>query len=185
MSNEELIALLKKNPISVACGLLSLLIAVAIYYRSDLVPEAAKLLEQKTAEGERLNANVTNAAQLPEQLAAITLARAQIEKRLVLASELAKNLQYFYRLEAETGAKLLTIRQNPVSAPKPGAKPALMGIGYTVSFQGPYFTVMEFLRRVESGTHFSRVTQASIGISGNNRTGPLTISLSLELLGQP
>jgi hypothetical protein len=185
MSNEQLIALLKKNPISVGCGLLSLLIAVAIYFRSDLVPEAAKLLEQKTAEGERLNANVTNAAQLPEQLAAITEARSDIEKRLVRASELAKNLQYFYRLEAETGAKLLTLRQNPVPTPKPGAKPALLGIGYTVSFQGPYFTVMEFLRRLESGTHFCRVTQASIGITGNNRTGPLTVSASLELLGQP
>lgn len=185
MSNEQLIALLKKNPISVGCGLLSLLLAVAIYFRSDLVPEAAKLLEQKTAEGERLNANVTNAAQLPEQLAAITEARTEIEKRLVRASELAKNLQYFYRIEAETGAKLLTIRQNPVAPLKPGAKPALIGVSYTLSFQGPYFTVMEFLRRVESGAHFCRVSQAGIGIIGNNRTGPLTVSVSLELLGQP
>ena len=185
MSNEQLIALLKKNPVSVGCGLLSLLIAVAIYFRSDLVPEAAKLLEQKTAEGERLNANVTNAAQLPEQLAAITEARTEIEKRLVRASELAKNYQYFYRLEAETGAKLLSFRQNPVPAPKPGAKPGLIGVGYTLSFQGPYFTVMEFLRRLESGTHFARITQAGIGLTGNNRTGPLTISVSLELLGQP
>lgn len=185
MSNEQLIALLKKNPVSVACALISLLIGVALYFRSDLVPDTAKLLEQKIAEGERLNANVKNSAQLPEQLAAITEARAEIEKRLVRGSELAKNLQYFYRLEAETGAKLLVMRQNPVAAPKPGAKPALIGISYTVSFQGPYFTVMEFLRRLESGTHFCRVSQAGISIIGNNRGGPLTVSLSLELLGQP
>jgi hypothetical protein len=185
MSNEQLIAFIKKNPVSVVCGLLSLLIGVAIYFRIDLVPEAAKLLEQKIAEGERLNANVKNAAQLPEQLATITDARTEIEKRLVRASELAKNLQYFYRLEAETGAKLLTLRQNPVPATKPGAKPALIGIGYSVSFQGPYFTVMEFLRRLESGAHFCRVTQAGVSIAGNNRAGPLTVSVSLELLGQP
>jgi len=185
MSNEQLFELLKKNPISVACGVLVLLLGVAIYLRMDLVPEAAKLLEQKVAEGERLNANVNNAAQLPEHLAAITEARVEVEKRFVKRIDLAMNLQYFYRLEAETGVKLLTLGQNPPPAIKPGTKIPLGGIGYTLSFQGPYLTAMDFLRRVENGFHYSRTTSAGIATVAGNRAGPVTVSLSPELFGQP
>lgn len=185
MSNEQLLVLIKKNPLSVACGLLVLVLGVVTYFRWDLVPEAAKLLEAKGAEGERLNANVNNAAQLPEHLASITEARTEIEKRFVQRSELAKNLQYFYRLESETGIKLLTLQQNPPPSTKPGAKSPLGGIGFTVSFQGPYFTAMDYLRRLEGGLHFSRTTSAGIAVVAGNRSGPVTVSLSLELFGQP
>ena len=185
MSNAQLLDLIKKNPISVACGLLVIILGVTTYFRWDYVPEAAKILEQKVAEGERLNANVNNAAQLPEHLAAITEARGEIEKRFVKGSELAKNLQYFYRLEAETGIKLLTLQQNPQPATKSGAKIPLGGVGFTVSFQGPYFTAMDYLRRLEGGFHFARITSAGIATIAGNRSGPVTVSLTLELFGQP
>jgi hypothetical protein len=185
MSNEQLFALIKKNPLSVGCAVLALLIGVVIYLRGDLVAETTKLLEEKTAEGERLNANVNNAAQLPEQLAAITEARAEIEKRFVRGIDLAQNLQYFYRLEADTGAKILTLRQNPPASVKPGAKAALGPVSFSVSFQGPYFTVMEFLRRLENGLHYSRITAAGISTTAANRNGPLTVSVTVELFGQP
>lgn len=185
MSNEQLLELIKKNPLSVACGVLVLVLGVTTYLRWDRVPEAVTLLEEKVAQGERLNANVSNAVQLPEHLAAITEARVEVEKRFVKGSELAKNLQYFYRLEAETGVKLLTLRQNPLPTTKAGAKVLFSGVGFTVSFQGRYLTAMDFLRRLESGVHFSRITSAGIAAAAGNRSGPVTISLSLELFGQP
>ena len=132
-----------------------------------------------------MNANVKNAAQLPEQLAALTEARADIEKRIIRNDNLAQNLQYFYRLEADTGVKILTLRQNSLAPAKPDVKNPLVGIGFTVSFQGPYLTVLEFLRRLESGAHYCRVTAAGMTTTGGNRTGPITVSVSLELLGQP
>jgi hypothetical protein len=184
MSNEQLLELLKKNPISVACGVLVLLLGVAIYLRLDLVPESAKLLEEKVSEGERLIANVNNSAQLLEQLAAMTEARTEVEKRFAKRNELAMNLQYFYRLETETGVKLLTLVQNPAPPIKPGTKVSLGGIGFTLSFQGSYLTAMDFLRRVENGFHYSRTTSAGIATVAGNRAGPVTISLSLELFGQ-
>lgn len=185
MTNEELLALVKRNPVSVGCGLFALVIGVLIYHRMDLLPEAAIQLEQKVAEGERFNANVNNAAQLPEQLAAITEARLEMEKRLIRAIELPKNLQYFYRLEAETGVKLLNLTQNPAPPAKPGAKLPLSGVGFTIAFQGPYFVALEFLRRLETGVHFSRTMSASMATTAGNRNGPVTVSFSLELLSQP
>jgi hypothetical protein len=185
MTKEQLFAVIKKNPLSVGCGILALLFGLVIYLRIDLLSDAAKLLEEKTAEGERLNANVNNAAQLPEQLAALTEARAEIEKRIIRNDDLAQNLQYFYRLEADTGIKILALRQNPLAPGELGAKNPSVGIGFTVSFQGPYLNVLEFLRRLESGTHYCRLTSASMATPGGNRTGPIAVSLSLELLGQP
>ena len=104
---------------------------------------------------------------------------------MVNASELAKNLQYFYKLETDTRVKLLSLFQNPVPAPKPGAKPALTGIGYTVSYQGGYAEALNFWSRLESGAHYSRLISANISTNSSTREGPVTVSLALELLGQP
>jgi len=185
MTNKELLALIKRNPVSVGCALFALGLGVLIYLRMDLLPKAASDLEQKVAEGERFNANVNNAAQLPEQLAAITEARTEIEKRLIRAIELPKNLQYFYRLEAETGVKLINLSQNPLPQSKPGAKLPLTGVGFTIAFQGPYFVALEFLRRLETGVHFSRMMSVNMATPAGNRNAPVTVSLSLELLSQP
>ena len=96
MAAEPVIATLKANPISVACGALALTLAVGIYLRSSRVPESEALLEQKVTQGERIDANLKNGVQLADQFAAISAARKEIESRLIHPDELAKNLQFFY-----------------------------------------------------------------------------------------
>ena len=185
MSHAPKIAFVKKNILVLGSGLIALGFGVAIYFQVDSLAEATDLIEQKATEGTRLTANLKNSYQLPEQLAAITQARAQVDGRLVNASELAKNLQYFYKLETDTRVKLLSLFQNPVPSPKPGAKPSLTGIGYTVSYQGGYAEALNFLSRLESGAHYSRLISANISTNSSTREGPVTVSLALELLGQP
>jgi hypothetical protein len=48
MSNEELIAFLKKNLVAVGCVVASLAIGVTVYLRSDLLPEAEKVFAQNS-----------------------------------------------------------------------------------------------------------------------------------------
>lgn len=67
MTNEQLVAFLKAQPISVGCAALSLLLGLGIYFRGDLVPEAEELLDQTATLGERIDANLKNGVQLPEQ----------------------------------------------------------------------------------------------------------------------
>jgi hypothetical protein len=193
MTNEQLVAFLKAQPISVGCAVLSLLLGAGIYFRGDLVPEAEELLDQKATLGERLDANLKNGVQLPEQLAAITAARQQIEARLVHPDELAKNLQFFYKLEADTGTKLVDISQNQNLGNKPGAKSTgpkmnYLPVGYSVAVRGDYAHILDFLRRLESGQRFCRVNSVNVGIlngSDKGRASELTINLGIELLGQP
>jgi hypothetical protein len=191
MAAEPVIATLKANPISVVCGALALTLAVGIYLRSGRVPEGEALLEQKVTQGERIDANLKNGVQLADQFAAITTARKEIEARLIRPDELAKNLQFFYKLEADTGTKLVELRQNVIPTGKPGAKlkTAYMGVGYGVAVRGDYVRLLDFLRRLESGQRFCRVmTLTLVGTGGGaegTRGNELTLNLSLELLGQP
>lgn len=188
MTDKELIALLKKNPISVGCALVSIGLGVGLYLRSDGIPEAEARLEQVSAEGQRLAANIKNAAQLHEQLAAFAAAGTEIEPRIVHQNQLAKNLQYFYKLEADTGTKLADLHQStaPANASK-GPKATYAGIAYSVSVEGDYPSLLDFLRRLESGTHYCRVLTCTVSLSGGelDRTSPLRLVVNLELLGQP
>lgn len=187
MTTPELVALVKKNPISVGCGLLALACGLGLYFRSDRLPAALAELEEVAAEGQRLSSNIRNAAQLDEQVAAVAEANRVIEPRLVRPGELAQNLQFFYKLEAETGTKLLELRQNPLPANRGAAKTAYIAISYAVSVQGDYVALIEFLRRIEHGSVYCRVLTANLVHVGGDldRSAPLKLDLSLELLGQP
>jgi hypothetical protein len=188
MTNAEFAALVRKNPLLTGAGLLAAMLAVGIYYVAGVAEEAAAVLEQKTSEGMRLADNVKNAALLPEQLSALEADREKVEARLIRADELAKNLQYFYRIETETGVELIDIRQNTGAAPaanaKKGAPPAFLRTNFSVTLKGDYLAVLNYLRRVESGAHYCRVLSVTIDTVTVDRAGPVKMGLVIELLSK-
>lgn len=185
MTSKDLIAFVRKNPISVGCAVVSLALAVGIYFRSDALPTQEEKLDKLAQEGGRLATNIKYAAQLNEQLAALTAAAKAIEPRIVHAGELAKNLQYFYKLESDTGTKLGNLHQDAF-VPKKGAKTVYAGIGFGFSVEGEYPALLDFLRRLEHGERYCRVITANVGVSSDaDRPKPLKLNLTLELLGQP
>lgn len=189
ISNEQVGALFKKNPVVTGAVFVCLVLIGAIYFRLDAMPEATTELEARSDEGRRLAENIKNSVQLTEQLAAVTEANKEIDTRLVRTGQLANNLQYFYRLESDTGAKLLDLRQS--APPRVVLKTAKVPVGFTVAVQGSYLQVFEFLRRLESGTHYCRVMSASlapideVGSTGLLRPTNARLTLNLELLGTP
>ncbi len=186
MTNDELKALVRKNPISVGCGVLSLLLAAGLYFRSGEIPAAEEELATRSAEAERLALNVKNSDRLKEQLDALTADNKTIESRMVRVSEQGKNLQFFSKLFAETSVKQVDFRQATSTANMPkGAKTAFIPVAFTVAVQGTYPQVLDFLRQLEGGTHYCRVLTAGLSGGGANRTGLLTLSLNLELHGLP
>jgi hypothetical protein len=173
----------KKHPVSFGCGLLSLLLVAGYFNRSSAIPEREALLEQRTSEGNRLSDNLRYSAQLKDQVDALTAANTEIDSRAVRLSSLATNLEYFYRLEAETGIKLLDLRQLSPAAPARGAAATKhLRVPFVVSVQGDYAKVMNFLRRVERGPHFSRVNTATLSLSA---ASDMTLTIGVELLGLP
>lgn len=184
MTNAELFAFVRKNPISLGCGVFALALVGAIYFRSSEIPDSEAELTQKSAEGERLAANLKNAVQLQEHLDALVVANKVVDSRIVRASQFAKNLQYFYKLETETGVKLVTDPRISPPLAKKDPKASYVSIPCNLSVQGNMTQLLGFLRRLESVTHYARVQNVSF-TSSADRNALLSMSINLELLGLP
>lgn len=185
MTGQDIVAGIKKNPLSVTCGVLSVALLVVWFLRSDLIGEAETQLNEKTAEAQKYATNIQYSAQLKEQVDRLLAANKQIEGRAVRASQLGINTGYFYNIEKDTGVKFIDLRQvTPSSVSKP-AKGSFLPVAFAVAVQGDLNHILAFLQHVESGTHYSRVLTASLSGNSQQRNGPLTLSLTLELLGTP
>ena len=185
MTNEEFSAIVKKNPVPVACVVLTLLVGIAYYFRSGNLPEAEADLAQKSAQSEQYALNIKYSAQLKEQVDALIAANKNIEGRLARASQQGVNTQYFYKLERETGVKLVSFGQSPPAPPAKGSKAAFIPVTFNVGVQGTMPQILDFLRQLEGGTHYVRILTANCNVNSAARNGPLTLSLSLEMLGLP
>jgi len=185
MTKQESVALIRKNPVSVGCAALSLILAIGVYLRSDATPEAEAELTQKTATGERLALNIKYSAQLKEQADAVSTATKAIDAQLIRPSQVGTNTQYFYKLEADTGVKIIELRQTTPGASAKPAKGTYLPVAFAVTVQGDLPQILQFLRYIETGAHYSRVLSAVCSGNAATRNSPLTLGLSLELLGQP
>jgi Tfp pilus assembly protein PilO len=190
MTGADLITLIKKQPIAFACGLLVAVCGVLFYFRSEAVAQAQAEAEAKQQEAKKIEANVRFTAGLAEATEEMVAAGRQFESRLVRAGQLANNLQFFYRLEADTGVKLVDVRQQGIPAPRAGERRgAYAPVPFAVSIQGSHDQIHDFLRRVEAGPHFVRFSQITIAkVSGGVEVaaiGGLSVAINLELLGTP
>jgi hypothetical protein len=186
MTTGDLVAFLRKNTISVVCAAVSLLIGFLLYYRSDMLPDARGVLEQKQKQGELLAANIEDSGQLKEQHAALVAANEAIADRMIHIDQLAENTGYFYRLESETGTKLADPRQVPWTAgPKTAPKTNFTFVAFTITATGSYPQLCDFLRKLENGEHYCRVDTLSIKPVTNVRGSLLTMNLNLDLMAIP
>ena len=186
MTNEERMALIKKNPISVGCGALSVLLIAGLYFRRDEILSAEADLQQKSGDAEKYALNLKNAHQLKEQFEDLAASNKAIEGRMARISQLGNNTAYFYKLFADTGVKQIDFGQGTTIANMPkAAKTAYVPVAFRVTVQGSLPQVLNFIRQLEDGTYFCRVLTAQMSGSAASRNTPLTLSLNLELLGLP
>ncbi len=187
---QDLVVLWKKRPVAIGCGVLSLVLLAGSYLRSSRVGELGDLLKQKEEEGQKILDNIGNGSGLAKQYESLTATTKDLESRLVRSSERARNQQYFYRIESDTGVKEVNLQ--PVQAgatAQKGPKTLYTGVGYTISVKGDFRQILDFLGHLENGQHFFRLSSATVSREGQ-RGGPdasnaITLTLNLELLGLP
>jgi Type II secretion system (T2SS), protein M subtype b len=186
MNGEELMAFVRKNLISVGCAAFSLVIGFLIYYRSDMLPDARGVLEQKQKQGELLAANIEDSGQLKEQHAALVAANETITDRMIHIDQLAENTGYFYRLESETGTKLADPHQIPWTAPPKNApKTNFTSVAFAITASGSYPQLLDLLRKLESGEHYCRVDTLSLKPISNQRGSQLSMIVNIDLMAVP
>jgi hypothetical protein len=185
MTTQDLTVGIKRNPVSIVCAVLSILFIAAIFFRNGLMAEAETTLEAKTAEAQKYATNIQYSTQLKEQVDAITGYNKTIKSRIIRASQIGTNTQYFYKIEGDTKIKMIDVRQlSPSIMPKP-AKGSYLPVSFAVSVTGDLNLILTFLRQVENGAHYCRVMTATLTGNPAQRNSPLTLALSLELLGTP
>jgi len=191
----KLLKFLKRYAIASVCCVLTLALGVMFYLRASDLEEARSMIEQRQKESGSIKGNLRNANGLREQLADLKVMLSTVDARLVRPEDLASNLQYFYRIESETGAKILLLRQLTGNAPGTASGPSTpkgpyKTIPYSLIIEGSFPQVMLFLTRLERGPHFNHTltftaqrgaTDSPEGI----RSGTVVVNLSVELLGIP
>jgi hypothetical protein len=185
MSNQELLAFMRKNAICVACVAVSLGIGATLYLRSGLLPDEEKVLADTSKEGELIAANIEDSHQLKEQYSALVQANEAIANRMIHVGQIAENYQYFYRLESATGTKLAGDPRQIAWVPpaKTAPKTSYTPVGFTVAAQGTYVQLIDFIRRLENGEHYCRIISCNLRPVAEQRSSQLTLSLSIELMG--
>jgi hypothetical protein len=187
-ATKGIVTFLKKYPVAIGCGVLSVVLLAGSYIRNSRASDLVTLMRQKEEEGQKILDNIRNGTNLPEQFETLSAATKGLEARLVHAPERARNQQYFYRIESDTGVKELSLQPNPASpAQQRGPKTLYTGISYTITVQGDYRQILNFVGHLESGPYFYRLISASVSRQGQ-RGGPnssptINLSLNLELLG--
>ena len=185
-TTQDFVAFLKKYPVAISCGALSVGLLAGSYIRNTRAGELSALLREKEEEGQTILDNIRNGTNLPEQFETLSAATKELDSRLVRGPERARNQQYFYRIESDTGVKELSLQANALSrAQQRGLKTLYTGISYTIAVQGDYRQILNFVGRLESGPHFYRLISGSVSHPGLRGASTITLTLTLELLGLP
>ena len=198
LDTKDIVALFRKNPILSSCALVSVLLLLVVYFRFGLIASAQVELDQKNAEGKKYHDNVLNAGQLRAQMAVVAAANRIVRDRAMHPGNLAKNLQYFYRIEAETGVKYTDLKPGAVSVenkllaapisgrtvPAPAANKSGMKnyvpVNYAITVQGAFPQLVAFLRRLEQGGYFYRLNTMIISTVGPT----ISFNLNIDFLGE-
>lgn len=186
----SVIAAIKKHPIGFGAGVLAIVLGVFSYFRLSSTGDLQTRLDDVAGQGAKLENNLRYSARLDEQLLAMETAIAEINRRAINPTQLATNLRYFYQLESELGLKLLDLQQvRIVETPQ---KTEYRYVAYSVAVEGRYDQLLKFIRRIESGERYIRITSSNLVSSPVSAEGdadplnpPLTLSLTLHVLGRP
>ncbi len=181
---KDVMDFVKRFPIGVGGGLVAAIMLGGWYVRSDKADDAAAQLKQLEEQGRKIDSEISNAISLPEQYSTLSAETKQLESRLLRASERAHNQRYFYQLEADTGVKEISLQSTGgADAPKGGR--IFGGIAYTVTVEGDYRQILDFVGRLESGQYFYRLVSASVARKGERSSSQVSATLNIELLGVP
>ena len=181
INGKTISASVKKYPLLVACSTLSLILFIALYFRSGVMEQLQVEQESVTKEVKRYSSNISNASQIQDQSAFLIKANEAVKARTLSAESLAINLQYFYRLESETGIKYLDLRPGGRLGGKVAAKQSYVPLNYIVTIQGSFDQVLAYLRHIEQGAYFARINTASV----TGADSAVTVNLNIDLLGSP
>ncbi len=186
MNLNVLIAKFREHPVILVCAVLSIGLAAAIFVRGGTLADVRRDLDRVSAEGERIDENIKNSSNLSRHLDSLRSITQDVDTRLIRPSELARNLQYFYRLESETGVRIASLDQRGVPAAGDNEDERVyVSVPYEMSVEGEFRDIISFIHTIENGVHFVRIRNFEIIRARQTESTLLSLAIRLELLGRP
>ena len=173
------VAFLRRNPFSAICAILIVGLGVASWFLWQQIGDLEPARQDRAKEGEDMLALLITGSTQRQELAAVREATHRIEDNLVIETNLAENLWYFYKFEEQTKSRLPELHQ--LNSPTTDPSPLYCRVPYTLRISGTYEQVASFLLAVESGPRLAKINSFTF-----NRRGPdaITLELALDLLGK-
>lgn len=195
MNTETITAKFRQYPVAFVAVGVSILLIVGLYVRSMGMADLAARQEKLASEWETMEKDVfKNSVNLETHLEKADAISQDVRKRLIRSSELAKNYQYFYRLESSTGVRISSLQQETSAPPPPrrqggdGSPPApalFSKVGYKMSVKGQFSELLDLLKALEDGEHFYQLKTFSLQRNTDSKERQLSLTLNFDLLGNP
>lgn len=174
---------LRRNLFSVLCSIVIVVLAGGGWWLWHDLAKQEEILHLRTLDGEVELDTIASSPILREALAQTRTVVSRIEQNLVVDSNLADNLGYFYQLEERTQVRIRGLNQLTTSGPKEAGRTAYKAIPYSMEVSGTYEQVMNFLQGLESGPRLANIRSFSFRRSVAGST-TVVLQLDAALLGK-
>jgi Tfp pilus assembly protein PilO len=179
---QQLLTWARRNPITVAGMVIFLLLALANYFLWQRHAELVERHERVRTDGEAVLLALSGHNRLLLQRATVQEALGYIDKNLVVETDLAANLDYFYQVEKHTRVRLSDLNQ--LSGQPVEAESTYKTVPFTLRVTGQYYQLIDFLHELETGPRLLKVKFYSFS-RRDPANDTLSLQLTVEMLARP
>lgn len=172
----------RRNPILVISLVAFVLLGIANYFLWQRQSELVSRHDRVKADGEAMLQALSGHTRLQGQYATVQEAIAHLNRNLVVETDLAGNLDYFYQIEKATRVHLGDLNQ--LSSQPVEADAAYKTVPFSLRMSGQYYQLISFLHELETGPRLMKVK--SFNFSRQDPTNQtLGLDLTVETLARP
>ena len=179
---QQFLKLIRRAPFLTFCLTLLLALGIANYFLWQRQQEITARHEQVRRSGETMFAALANHNRIATELSMVDEALKQIDQNLVVETDLAENLGYFYQIETLSRVRLPQLNQLS-SLPSADENP-YKAIPFSLRVTGSYPQLINFIRELESGPRLMRIKTFDFS-RDDAKSATITLGLTVELLGSP
>lgn len=180
IDSKRLLRLFRGQPIPAICGLVVFVLILAFYFRGASAVGVQSQLDERNKHYRDLKANVASSVKLDEDLRRLVEYNKKIADGALRVGDIVQNLQFFYKIESETGVKLVDLRQQVVPPLSKGASPSsYVGVGFSLSIEGDYEKIILFCDALKHSSALAKIANFSISKSERG----LVANMAVQLVG--
>ena len=174
-------AMMRRYRYCAACVIVAIAALLGAWFLRGEIRIYQLTLSDRAKQGDETLSTLVGGSTTRQELAHVREATRRIEENLVVETNLAENLWYFYKLEEQTKVRLPELHQ--LSSPPNDKSPLYRRVPYTLRVTGTYEQVTSFLQALETGPRLLKITSFNFGRL-DPQGATLSLDLGIELLGK-